>query len=245
MVRKCCPFRHRKRADGAGFTIVEMLVVIAIIGILIGLLLPAVQMAREAARRMECGKNLRQLGLALDLHHGQFGVYPVDGEQGYGVGAFLLPFLEQEGLYQQLNPRQIPLPNPLLARPELEGVVLEVFRCPSAPGAPRTKNSGFGRTTYVGTAEMFTRAIRSEDIKDGDSNTIAMGESLADHGWALPRTASCSVGPNRGGSFSSEHPSGTNFVFCDVSVHFIGDHIDPSTFRALCTIAGREVVGEF
>ena len=139
MVRKCCPFRHRKRADGAGFTIVEMLVVIAIIGILIGLLLPAVQMAREAARRMECGKNLRQLGLALDLHHGQFGVYPVDGEQGYGVGAFLLPFLEQEGLYQQLNPRQIPLPNPLLARPELEGVVLEVFRCPSAPGAPRTE----------------------------------------------------------------------------------------------------------
>ena len=88
-----------------GFTLVELLVVIAIIGVLVSLLLPAINAAREAARRTECTNNLRQLGLALANYHGANKRFPtgVAGgevarpEQGYGWAVALLPFLEEQG----------------------------------------------------------------------------------------------------------------------------------------------------
>jgi len=105
-----------------GFTLVELLVVIAIIGILIALLLPAVQAAREAARRMQCANNLKQLGLALHNYHSALGSFPPAGI-GYGwcmypeKGAapivlnvngllMLLPYLEQQPLYDKYDRRQ-------------------------------------------------------------------------------------------------------------------------------------------
>ncbi|MCC9606484.1 DUF1559 domain-containing protein [Blastopirellula sp. JC732] len=102
-------FSHRK---SAGFTLVELLVVIAIIGVLIALLLPAVQQAREAARRMHCSNNLKQLGLALHNYHDTFQVFP-HASSPYGIGAqrltahtwveFILPFIEQHGLHDQID----------------------------------------------------------------------------------------------------------------------------------------------
>jgi prepilin-type N-terminal cleavage/methylation domain-containing protein len=100
----------------AGFTLVELLVVIAIIGVLVSLLLPAVQAAREAARRMQCQNNMKQLGLALHNHEATFKRYPAAG-RGYDwcggagdVDAYnshgfvrLLPFMEQQNLYDQFN----------------------------------------------------------------------------------------------------------------------------------------------
>ena len=127
--------------DRAGFTLVELLVVIAIIGILIALLLPAVQAAREAARRSQCTNNLKQLALAMHNYEGTFKVYPpgrmgCDGActptYGPSTSAFvmILPFIEQQALYDLFGtfPSGVPeslAESVLITRPE-------AFVCPSA-----------------------------------------------------------------------------------------------------------------
>lgn len=94
---------------GKGFTLVELLVVIAIIGILIALLLPAVQAAREAARRSQCTNNLKQIGLALHNYHDTHKTFPPGGwneaNQGNRLGytVFILPFMELQALYDQFD----------------------------------------------------------------------------------------------------------------------------------------------
>src|SRR5688500_18435425 len=101
-----------------GFTLVELLVVIAIIGILIALLLPAVQAAREAARRTQCQNNLKQLALGLHNYHDINNIFPVghewrgdldgdavnaDGGTGFGWAYFLLPFIEQQARFEEFD----------------------------------------------------------------------------------------------------------------------------------------------
>ena len=141
----------RVRRYVRGFTLVELLVVIAIIGVLVALLLPAVQSARESARRTQCANNLRQLGLAIQNHHATTGHFPKNQtssgrssggecEAGYYSWlVFLLPYLEQEALFESID-RSVNMSDACASgapigeqHPNAESstVVLEGFLCPS------------------------------------------------------------------------------------------------------------------
>lgn len=154
---------ERQSADcrrSPGFTLVELLVVIAIIGILVAMLLPAVQAAREAARRMQCNNNLKQLGLALHLYHSAFNLFPrnynpSNGKPGRGsMLVRLLPFVEQKALYDGVNMAsdasfEVSYVN---GKPVYQYVV-DTFICPSEPASAFTVQA----IEVEGTARQLVR----------------------------------------------------------------------------------------
>ncbi len=138
-----------RRTGQAGFTLVELLVVITIIGILIALLLPAVQAAREAARRLQCSNNLKQIGLGLHLHHEQSGTFPV----GFYWPAspdvanqtrpstwifYILPYVEQQSIYDLVD---WDTPFSYDGNIAITSKPLQLFQCPSdSPVDPLVRN---------------------------------------------------------------------------------------------------------
>jgi prepilin-type N-terminal cleavage/methylation domain-containing protein/prepilin-type processing-associated H-X9-DG protein len=128
------------RAKRPGFTLIELLVVIAIIGVLIALLLPAVQAAREAARRAQCTNNLKQIGLALHNYHGSIGTFPSGSIADTGWGgtwwnwpSFILPQLELVPLYNAINFSRSNIANNTAGDPNSTawGTVISSYLCPS------------------------------------------------------------------------------------------------------------------
>jgi prepilin-type N-terminal cleavage/methylation domain-containing protein/prepilin-type processing-associated H-X9-DG protein len=133
--------RPARWAGRHGFTLVELLVVIAIIGVLVALLLPAVQSAREAARRMKCSNNLKQYGVGVHNYHDTYGVFPINatGVNGSAMPRLtwqvrVLPFMEQKAVFDgidfNVDPRRLPLAG---GGPILWGVSPPYTRCPSDP----------------------------------------------------------------------------------------------------------------
>ena len=151
MIRSCLSARKAARA----FTLIELLVVIAIIGILIGLLLPAVQKVREAAARMQCANNLHQLALAVHDFHGIRGSFPPDNIYSYDPTgpnwswlANLLPYVEQGNLYNQANIGGNPPNNINQSLPQIATRV-KLFLCPSDPDALK------GPVSYPSNFDMY------------------------------------------------------------------------------------------
>ncbi|WP_417385731.1 DUF1559 domain-containing protein [Gimesia sp.] len=189
-----------------GFTLIELLVVITIIAILIALLLPAVQQAREAARRTQCKNNLKQLGLALHNYnetHSRLPLLASDSLYGYSPSAQLLPYIDQGNLHNLIDFREPLLSGPPWAaalNPALVDVVkqtIPVFMCPSDAGKVHFTdsqgavwagsnymvNGGSGlNMEYCTSANdgLFWRgsSTRFRDITDGTTNTIFMAETL-------------------------------------------------------------------
>jgi prepilin-type N-terminal cleavage/methylation domain-containing protein len=278
-----------------GFTLIELLVVIAIIAILIALLLPAVQQAREAARRCQCRNNVAQLGLALHNYELSYGGFPPgtvnpDGPvenkpEGYHVGwtVQLLPYIDQsqlfkafdftEGVYSEKNST-------------VRKARVSVFNCPSEPHAYLSsgEQSSISQSNYaavfhhekapinVGTSGVMTlnSFVRTEQIEDGLSGTIFLGErrvTNGDLGWVSGTLSTMAFGaginleqterqraqkPQTGASeqpedgFGSAHVGGAHFLMGDGSVRFMSQNLDPQVLRQLCMIAdGQPLSGEF
>lgn len=315
----------RRGKSPYGFTLVELLVVIAIIGILIALLLPAVQAAREAARRMECTNKLKQIALAMHNYHVTHSTLPfMCGFTMARTGtasALILPYLEQQTLYDEFNfnlamndpANRTAITTPVASficpsdpqgrDPILDGRIQNFGNPPESHGlwyapsmgplhdrmvgrpgcvycpSPRSTDSdpesyccqgldfSSRSETFPGMFARRPNSVRFEEVKDGLSQTILLGETLPAHsvfnGAYMENYPGCPThipintmiadeGIDEIGAsglcnwqhtmgFKSRHPGGANFALVDGSVHFLSESMDYEMYNALGTKAGGEV----
>jgi len=296
-----------------GFTLIELLVVIAIIAVLIALLLPAVQQAREAARRTQCRNNMHQLGLALHNYHDAHGCFPIAtvGTRfssaayidalgtGHAWSGLILPFLDETSLYNAIN-------FSLWAGDAANGTAgmqkLAQYLCPTVPELGRVATLVTGKVPgwrhYVGVIGTTgtspygawydqydgifpqnrkgnfgyrCQTVRVRDVRDGLSNTIAVGEvwdvgrCAGDGGWiyghaqsAVHTAAESTTAPLNSNSyndvtscngitnyeFQSMHEGGAFFMMGDGAVRFFSENIDHSTYKALASKDGNELIDD-
>src|SRR5262245_12830971 len=188
-----------------GFTLIELLVVTAIIAVLIALILPAVQRAREAARRSECVNNLKQIGIALHNYEGAYSVFPasrLNFPHNWSALAMLLPFAAGANQFNAIN---FSFPSPSTPLPEnmtATASIIQIFLCPSDP-QPQV-NRAFGPNNYVANSGTGTinggilnagagpgdpdgvffsgRCLSIKQIADGTSGTVAFSETIRGSG---------------------------------------------------------------
>jgi len=191
-----CPRRERK-----GFTLIELLVVIAIIAVLIGLLLPAVQKVREAAARLQCQNNLKQMGLALHNFHDTYQAFPWGHQKGEDAkgndiwympwSVFILPYIEQDNLYRRFDtsqPYNTVRNNNGSTDPSINPSVVPIktYICPSSPSQGRvyidTWTSVRNETGVVDTVGFGTLTAQPA-LSTSDYNTTNLNARLTRTVW--------------------------------------------------------------
>ncbi|MEL7499999.1 MAG: DUF1559 domain-containing protein [Planctomycetota bacterium] len=260
-----CDFRSK---NNRGFTLVELMVVMSIIGVLIAMLFPAVQQVRDAARRTTCGNNLRQIGVGLLSFEAAHQSFPAGAELGtyHAWSSRILPFVEQTSLYNNLDFKLTwDATQNLTARQ----TSLAVFTCPSTwktyPGS--TDYSGISGSSHNATRNLgrngmlfpVTRRfgpVRMASITDGTSNTVMVGEAIAinENNFGYWSCGLNCIGHDDGpvnnlrgaaDELASSHAGGAQSVFADGSTHFLNEGVALDIIGAICTRNNGEVIADF
>lgn len=243
-------------SSGSGIgTIVMVVAGVAVagvcgIGILIALLLPAVSSSRDAARRMQCSNNMKQIALAMLNYESTNGTFPpaytVD-ENGLPMHSWrvlILPYLEQRHLYEQIALDE-PWDSP--ANRQFHDVMIDIYGCPASVDEASDTNY----MVLVGDETLFPpdgKSLAAGDVRDGMSNTILVVE-VANTGvhWMEPTDLqfdNMAFAPNSGRDEpASEHRGLVNVALADGSVHAIHDDVNPQSLKAMSTASGGEQVG--
>ena len=253
------PFRELRRR---AITLIELLVVTSIIGVVVSLLLPAVQFVREAARKTQCQNNLRQIGLALQNYHASNATLPPGCLQwrpfrgdpqlkNFAWSAMILPYMESQNLHRLIN-FDYPFDHP---KNEIAGKTeVSTYQCPSVPPRVMTR----GRTDYCGLygqrlttrtntdngVFIYNRSINYAAITDGLTNTMAVSEDTggSDAEWINGNNVfEQSGGINDPKSWigddeiRSKHATGAMSLFCCGRVQFLSNSTDIKVLAAYIT----------
>jgi prepilin-type N-terminal cleavage/methylation domain-containing protein len=227
------------------FSLIEVLVVLAIIGVLIAFFLPATQRARPAAQRTQCRNNLKQIGLALHNYHDQYGAFPPvytvdsEGQPLHSWRTLLLPYLDQAVLYERLDLSK-PWNDPVNA--EAFKTTVPVYQCPSSR-EPRPK------TTYLAirtdnSVWQTSGEVTLKDITDGTSNTLFVVEVPEEYAvpWMEPRDGNIATVFAFLNADKLVHTGGVHVLIADGAVRFLSANMQADTLRALLTKDGGETV---
>ncbi|QDU95331.1 DUF1559 domain-containing protein [Lignipirellula cremea] len=217
----------------------------------VALLLPAVETARESARRAQCDNNLKQIGIALHMYHEAHRSFPPafitdeNGKPMHSWRVLILPYMEQAGLHNQYDfdePWDGPNNRQLMER------CPSVFRCPSDPGDP--SSTLYQVVVGPGTGWKANAGTKIQDITDGTSRSIAVFEADGPgRNWLDPTALTldevlpaAEKTPGREADPRHPHPGGRQIMFFDASTRFLSESIDPKVLRQLLLINDGEVI---
>lgn len=230
-------------------TLLEWLVILAVVAVLVALLLPRVRQAVNRARSARCRENLALIGLGLHTYHDDHERLPpasvrdAEGRALHSWRVLILPYLDQHEVYVRYWQDE-PWDGPLNA--ELHEITLDVYQCRPMRDPPSTETNYLA---VVGTESAWhpTRGRELSEFTDGTSQTLLVVEAhhTGIH-WMAPNDLSLdslppTVNPPLGLGFSSEHKGGAHALLVDGSVRFIPSSIAPEKLRALFTIAGDQL----
>lgn len=246
------------RSSSSTATIILVVALIAVIGtvtvggVLVALLLPAVQAAREAARRMQCTNNLKQVALAMHNYHDTYQAFPpaytvdAEGNKLHSWRTLLLPYLEQAALYDQID---LSKPWDAPENQHIADTLIPTYTCSSSPDGMMPYTNYM---VIVGPGTIFEgeQPIGMRDIIDGTSNTLLVVEVKGQQvPWMEPTDLSLDqmqMAINAGSTEpGSHHPGGINAAMADGAVRFLANSIDPTTLRNLITRNDGQVIGAF
>ena len=219
---------------------IAVVVLLGCAGVLVALLLPAVQAAREAARRQQSMNNLKQIGLALHNYHDTHRSFPpavvtdANGKPLYSGRVLLLPFLEQAGLYNSFQKDKA------WDSPENQAITKMMIPTFHDPSNPKMQPGGTDYVFVTGKGTIFEpgRAVKMADITDGTSNTMMLVEiKNSDIHWAEPRDIDFS---QPGVKLDGNHPGIVLVLLADGSVRAISKNASQQLIDAAATRSGNE-----